>query len=114
MGVGWYSSFPWQVLRVAVHTYLSLAVNVSGPHFRWNESRDRMEFSALGERLLLCLDLSRLEQELLARDVRDSVRSAAFVESAHFFLFQELLAREAEAIKAANAELYLVGCCRFR
>ena len=107
LGVGWYSSFPWQVLRVAVHTYLSLAVNVSGPHFRWNESRDRMEFSALGERLLLCLDLSRLEQELLARDVRDSVRSAAFVESAHFFLFQELLAREAEAIKAANAELYL-------
>lgn len=106
LGVGWYSSFSWQVLRVAVHTYLSLAVNVPGPHFRWNESRERMELSAVGERLLLCLDLARFEQELLARDVRDSMRSAAFVESAHFFLFQELLVREAEAIKGANAEPY--------
>lgn len=107
LGKGWNSSYPWQVLRVAVHTYLSLAVNVSGPHFRWNESRDRMEFSSLGERLLLCLDLARYEQELLARDVRDSMRSAAFVESAHFLLFQELLAREAEAIKGDKTDLYL-------
>lgn len=66
-----------------------------------------MEFSPLGERLLLCLDLFRLEQEMLARDMRDSLRSADFVESAHFLLFQEVLAQEAETIKNVQTELYL-------
>nr|WP_174864283.1 hypothetical protein [Comamonas jiangduensis] len=76
----WHNSYPWQVLRIAVHTYLSIAANVSGRHFSWSDSKDRMEYSPLGERLLLCVDLYRYEQEMLIRDIRDSLRSAAFVE----------------------------------
>lgn len=107
LGKGWRSSYPWQVLRVAVHTYLSLAANVSGPHFSWNESRDRMDFTALGERLLLCLDLYKQEQKMLESGMRDSLRSASFVESAHFHFFQEVLAQQAEVIKGAQTDLYL-------
>ena len=103
----WHSSYPWQVLRIAVHTYLSIAANVSGRHFSWSDSKDRMEYSPLGERLLLCLDLYRYEQEMLLRDIRDSLRSAAFVESAHFLLFQELLVQQADAIKGVKKYLYL-------
>lgn len=103
----WHSSYPWQVLRIAVHTYLSIAANVSGRHFSWSDSKDRMEYSPLGERLLLCLDLYRYEQEMLLRDVQDSLRSAAFVESAHFLLFQELLVQQADAIKGVKKYLYL-------
>lgn len=103
----WHSSYPWQVLRIAVHTYLSIAANVSGRHFSWSDSKDRMEYSPLGERLLLCLDLYRYEQEMLLRDIQDSLRSAAFVESAHFLLFQELLVQQADAIKGVKKYLYL-------
>ncbi|MEZ2740903.1 hypothetical protein [Comamonas jiangduensis] len=103
----WHSSYPWQVLRIAVHTYLSIAANVSGRHFSWSDSKDRMEYSPLGERLLLCVDLYRYEQEMLIRDIRDSLRSAAFVESAHFLLFQELLVQQADAIKGVKEYLYL-------
>lgn len=107
LGRGWRSSYPWQVLRVAVHTYLSLAANVSGPHFSWNELRDRMDFTALGERLLLCLDLYKQEQKMFENGMRDSLRSASFVESAHLCLFQEMLAQQAEVIKGAQTDLYL-------
>lgn len=103
----WHNSYPWQVLRIAVHTYLSIAANVSGRHFSWSDSKDRMEYSPLGERLLLCVDLYRYEQEMLIRDIRDSLRSAAFVESAHFLLFQELLVQQADAIKGVKEYLYL-------
>lgn len=103
----WHSSYHWQVLRIAVHTYLSIAANVSGRHFSWSDSKDRMEYSPLGERLLLCLDLYRYEQEMLLRDIQDSLRSAAFVESAHFLLFQELLVQQADTIKGVKKYLYL-------
>lgn len=107
LGKGWRSSYPWQVLRVAVHTYLSLAANVSGPHFSWNEPRDRMDFTALGERLLLCLDLYKQEQKMFENGMRDSLRSASFLESAHFRLFQEMLAQQADVIKGTQTDLYL-------
>lgn len=103
----WHSSYPWQVLRIAVHTYLSIAANVSGRHFSWSDSKDKMEYSPLGERLLLCVDLCRYEQEMLIRDIRDSLRSAAFVESAHFLLFQEHLVQQADALKGVKKYLYL-------
>ena len=103
----WHSSYHWQVLRIAVRTYLSIAANVSGRHFSWSDSKDRMEYSPLGERLLLCLDLYRYEQEMLLRDIQDSLRSAAFVESAHFLLFQELLVQQADTIKGVKKYLYL-------
>lgn len=107
LGKEWRSSYPWQVLRVAVHTYLSLATNVSGPHFSWSESRDRMVLTALGKRLLLCLDLYKQEQKMFENGMRDSLRSATFVESAHFRFFQDLLAQRAEAIKGTQKDLYL-------
>jgi hypothetical protein len=39
--------------------------------------------------------------------MRDSLRSASFVESAHFRLFQEMLAQQAEVIKGTQTDLYL-------
>lgn len=57
-----------------------------------------MDFTALGERLLLCLDLYKQEQKMFENGMRDSLRSATFVESAHFRFFQDLLAQRAEAI----------------
>lgn len=107
LGSSWYKPSPWQTLRVAVHTYLSLAVNISGSHFCWSEENERMVCSALGERLLLCLDLYCYEEEMRARDILDSLRSAVFVESAHFKFFQDLLVPQAELIKGSGKHLYL-------
>ena len=66
-----------------------------------------MDFTALGERLLLCLDLYKQEQKMFENGMRDSLRSASFVESAHFRLFQEMLAQQAEVIKGTQTDLYL-------
>ena len=66
-----------------------------------------MDFTALGERLLLCLDLYKQEQKMFENGMRDSLRSASFLESAHFRLFQEMLAQQADVIKGTQTDLYL-------
>ncbi|MEG0139697.1 MAG: hypothetical protein RR882_00940 [Comamonas sp.] len=89
---------PHLVLSIAMHTYMDVARQTPGLHFAWNEAADSPEFSELGHRLLLCLDL--LRQHLLRILPLPWNDGGIYLESAYVTLFQATL------VVAANKVLY--------
>lgn len=96
-------------LRKSIHTYMSLANEVPGLHFNWSAETHSAELSALGKRLIACLDLYR--KQLLGlnseEDVERPWNSDMYVESANVRIFRKTLVQVANGIRKKHNSEYL-------
>lgn len=95
---------PHLVLSIAMHTYMDVARQTPGPHFAWNEVADSPDFSELGYRLLLCLDLLEQHLRILPPPWNDG---GIYLESAYVTLFQATLAVAAIKVRRTYNKNFL-------